>query len=78
MFTTIYHSRTDGLVDRMNQSIKDLLRKTTGAFPLQWDKYLDPFLFALRETPQASTGLAPFELVFGQHPCGLMQILKDM
>lgn len=68
LFTTIYHPQTDGLVKRMNQTIKVLLRKTVGTFPTQWDKYLDPLLFALRETPQASAGIASFELVLGSHP----------
>lgn len=62
MFTTIYHPQTDGLMDRMNQTIKDLLRKTAGAFPSQWDKYLDPLLFALWEMLQTSMGLSPFEV----------------
>lgn len=39
--------------------------------------YLDPLLVTLRETPQASTGLAPFELVFRQHPRRLIQVLQD-
>lgn len=47
LFATIYYPQTDGLVERMTQIIKDLLRKTTRAFPFQWDKYLDPLLFAL-------------------------------
>lgn len=77
MFTTIYHPQTDSPWERMNQTIKDLLRKTVGAFPSQWDKYLDPLLFALRETPQSFMGLAPFNLVFGRCHHGLMQNLQD-
>lgn len=65
LFTTIHHPQTDGLVEWMNQTIKDMLRKTAGAFQAQLDKYLDPLLFALREKLQASMRLAPFELVWG-------------
>lgn len=61
----------------MNQTIKDMLQKTAGAIPSQWDIYLDPLLFTLRETPQASTGLAPFELVFGRILHGVLQTLQE-
>lgn len=55
----------------MNQTLKDQLWKTAKAFPAQWDRYLDPLLFALRETPQSFTGFASFDLVYGQCPWGL-------
>lgn len=59
---TIIHPQTDGLVEHMNKTLEDLLWKMPGVFSSQWDMFLDPLLFALRETPQASTELAPFEL----------------
>lgn len=34
LFTTIYQLQTDGLIERMKQTLKDLLRKTDGAFPM--------------------------------------------
>lgn len=48
LFTTLYHPQTHRLVECMNQTLKDLLCKTTG-----WDKFLYPLLFALRATTQA-------------------------
>lgn len=77
LFTTVYHPQTDGLVERMNQSIINMLWKTTGAFPGKWDRYIGLLLFDLRETPQTSTGVAPFELVFGRKLCGVMQTLRE-
>lgn len=61
----------------MNQSIKNLLRKTDGAFPTQWDKYLDPLLFALQEISQDSTSINPFEFIFGRCPCSFMKVMQD-
>lgn len=61
----------------MNQTIKDLLRKAPEAFPHQWDWMLDPLLFALRESPQFSTGLSPFDLVYGWKPHSLLQNLRQ-
>lgn len=48
VFKSIYHLQTYGMVERMNQTLKDLC-KTAGAFPSQWDKFLDPFLFTLQD-----------------------------
>lgn len=47
LFTSIYHAQTNGLVKRTNQTLNELLGKTTGAFRRQWDTYLDPLLFVL-------------------------------
>lgn len=34
-------------------------------------------MFAEREVPQSSTGFAPFELLYGRHPRGLLDLAKD-
>lgn len=60
IFTSVYHPQTDGLVERFNQTFKGALKKVARDHPRQWDRYIDPLLFALRETPQASTGFSPF------------------
>jgi hypothetical protein len=43
-----------------------------------WNLYLDPILFAYRETPHASTGFSCFELCCGRNPRGPMSILKQL
>lgn len=53
------------LVEQINQTLKDLLRKTPGALPAQWDKFLDSFCLRYRRPSQTSTRVAPFELVYG-------------
>ncbi|XP_048039104.1 uncharacterized protein LOC125263947 [Megalobrama amblycephala] len=42
-----------------------------------WDKWLEPLLFAVREVPQASTGFSPFELLFGHQPRGVLDVLRE-
>ena len=64
--TTPYHPQTDGLVERFNQTLKAMLRKTTLSGEHSWDKLLPYVLFAYREVPQASTGFSPFELLYGR------------
>ncbi len=74
--TTPYHPQTDGLVDRFNQTLKNMLRKFVADTGRDWDKWLPFVLFAYREVPQASTGFAPFKLLYGWQVQGPLDLLK--
>ena len=45
--------------------------------PTEWDSWLPYLLFAYREVPNESTGFSPFELLFGRHVRGPLDILKE-
>ncbi len=68
--TSVYHPQTDGLVERFNRTLKTMIRKFVHEDAKNWDKWLEPLLFAVREVPQASTGFSPFELLYGRQPAG--------
>ncbi|XP_045546301.1 uncharacterized protein [Salmo salar] len=74
--TTPYHPQTDGLVERFNQTLKNMLRKFVADTGKDWDKWLPFLLFAYREVPQASTGFSPFELLYGWPVQGPLDLLK--
>ena len=63
--TSPYHPQTDGLVERFNQTFKNMLRKSATKEGKDWNKLLPYLLFAYRKVPQASTGFSPFELLYG-------------
>ena len=42
-----------------------------------WDKRLDPQLFAVRGVPQVSMGFSPFELLFRRKPQGVLDLVKE-
>ena len=46
--TTPYHPQTDGLVERFNKTLKEMLRKTADEEGKDWDKLLPFVLFAYR------------------------------
>ena len=65
--TTAYHPQGDGLVERQIQTLSDTLSKL-GATSTDWLENLSSALFAVRVTPQASTGYSPYELLYGREP----------
>ena len=78
LFTTPYNPLCNGLVEKMNGTLKSMLRKMCQEKPKDWDRYLQAVLFAYREVPQTSTGFSPFELLYGRTVRGPMQILKAL
>ena len=76
--STPYHPQTNGLCERVNGTVKSLVKKLARDNPTNWDRYLPCVLFAYREIPQETTGFAPFELVYGSVPRGPLSLLKDL
>ena len=62
-----YHPICNGLVERFNGTLKLMLKRMCVERPKDWDRYLNSLLFAYRETPQDSTGFAPFEVLYGRY-----------
>jgi hypothetical protein len=77
LHTTPYNPRCNGLCEKMNGTLKSMLKKLSAEKPKDWDRYLDPLLFAYREVPQDSTNFSPFELLYGRSVRGPLQILKE-
>lgn len=75
--TTPYHPQTDGLTERFNQTLKQMLRKFASEKNSDWDQWLPYLLFAYREVPQTSTGFSPFELLYGREVRGPLTLLKE-
>lgn len=61
--TAPYHPATNGLAERMVQTIKDKLRKMED---IPWDVKIPNMLLGLRVTPCAGTGKSPSELLMNR------------
>ena len=55
-----------------------MLRKMCAEKPKDWDRYINPLLFAYREVRQESLGYAPFELIYGRTVRGPMSIFREL
>ena len=62
--TTPYHPRSDGLIERFNRTLLNML-STAVVDEHSWDLKLPTLLLAYRTSIQDTTGATPFELMFG-------------
>ena len=76
--TSPYHPEANGLCERVNGTIKSMLRKLADDNPKSWDRLLQFVLFAYREVPQETTGFSPFALVYGREARGPVAVVKDL
>jgi ribosomal protein L21E len=68
MRTTSYHPQTDGLVERFNRTLCDMLACYVNKEPEEWDKYLPFVTFAYNTAIQSTLKECPFYLFFGRAP----------
>ena len=78
VFSTPYHPQSNGLCERMNGTLKTLLKKVAFNHPSEWDRLLPSVLFSYRELPQDGSGFSPFELLYGRTPRGPMALLRKL
>lgn len=65
--TTAYHPQGDGMVERLNRSILQMLRAYVETKE-EWEQHLPLVLYAYRTAVHSSTGLSPFQLMYGRTP----------
>ena len=75
--TPPYHAQSNGLVERFNGTLKQILKKLCAERPKDWHLHLPAVLFAYRDAPHAATGFSPFELVMGHRVRGPLTAVKE-
>jgi len=68
---------SNGLVERWNGVLKNMLHQVIREDPSNWDRQLPYLLWAYREVPTCTTGLSPFRLMYGREAKGPLAILKS-
>jgi hypothetical protein len=66
-FTTTYHPRANGLVERFNGTFVEMMRVVLDEVKWKsWEHYAPMAQYAYNSAPQRSTGVSPFMLMFGR------------
>ena len=64
--TSAYHPQCDGLVERQNRTLQDMLTSYVSKHQHDWDRWVDLVAYAYNTSTHASTGYSPYEMVFGR------------
>jgi hypothetical protein len=65
-FSTVYHPKSDGQIERVNQVIEYMLRMYVMDKPSKWEDYLHLVEFAYNHGYQTSLKMSPFEALYGR------------
>lgn len=66
--TTAYHPQCNGLTERFNATLCQMLAIRCSQDQTNWDEYINSSLFAYRASPHEVTKRSPFEILFGRTP----------
>ena len=64
-FTSGYHPQTNGLTERMNRTINNMLAKFVSENQMDWDELLPALVWSYNTSKHSATGYTPFELNHG-------------
>ena len=64
--TTAYHPQCDGLVERFNRTLQDMIATTIKDHPFDWEGAIRKVCFAYNSSVHSTTGHTPFFLMFGR------------
>lgn len=73
-FSSFYHPQTDGQTEVVNRSLGNLLRCLTRQHGERWDSILSQTKFSPNDTMNRSTSKSPFQIVYGIHSGGVLEL----
>ncbi|CAC5403294.1 unnamed protein product [Mytilus coruscus] len=65
-YTTAFYPKSDGLVERFNRTVEDMLSKVVSRDQKNWDDILPMVKLAYRTSEHESTGQSPSMMMFGR------------
>lgn len=77
IFTSPYHPQTDGVVERLNQTILNMVSTYVDANHSNWDELLPYLMYAHNNTATSATGMSPFRALFGRACPSTLELLLE-
>ena len=77
LYTTTYHPQTDGLVERFNRTLLDMLAAYASEKPELWDQTLHLVTMAYNTSVHSSLKQTPFYLLYGRDAILPTENIKD-
>ncbi|GFV20319.1 hypothetical protein TNCV_4140821 [Trichonephila clavipes] len=77
IFSTPGYPQSNGLVERFNRALKNMLHNVVRDEGRGGHLQAPYLLWAYREIPHSTTGVSPFQLLYGRQPQGPLSILKS-
>ena len=75
--SSAYHPESEGAIERLHQTLKNMLKTYYHQTGKDWDEGDTLLLFAVRDSVQESLGFSPFELVYGHSVRGPLKLYKE-
>jgi hypothetical protein len=75
--TSAYYPQGNGLVERFNRTLDNMLAMYINELQTDWDEWLPHMLFAYRAAVNASTGYSPFYMLHGFEPRYPIDVLQN-
>ncbi len=76
-FTVIYHLSSNGLVERANRKILEVLRPIVGRLVGTWEDWVSHAAASIKSSECDSTGKTPYFIVYGREKCLLYDLLEQ-
>ena len=66
--TTSLRPQSDGMVERANRTIEDMLTSFVSENQNDWNEHINLLMLAYRSAQHESTGVSPYEMLFARQP----------
>lgn len=73
--TTAYHPQTNGLTERLNKTLADMISMYIDVEHKTWDEILPYVTFAYNTAVQETTGFTPFRLLHGRNASTMLDAM---
>lgn len=73
--TTAYHPQTNGMTERFNRTLGDMLSMYVSDDHTNWDRILPFVTYAYNSAIQSTTGFSPFFLLYGREPSSFLDTI---